>query len=152
MPSQTQGGAAMNVGRYVLGSIVVFVFFLVIEWIFHGVIMSGWYREVLQLHRPDAYTGIYLIWMLVGFLILAFGYCFIFTKGYENKGIAEGYRYGLYIGVTFSVSASLIEFSVFPFPAKWIIGWIIGYVIIMILAGMIFAAIYRPRIAQAATA
>ena len=139
----------MNIGRYALGSIVVFVFFVVIEWIFHGAIMRGWYDQNPELLRPDA-GGIYMFWMLLGFLILAFGYCFIFTKGYENKGIGEGFRYGLYIGVTFSVSASLIEFSVFPFPAKWIIGWIIGYVIIMILAGMIFAAIYRPRIARAA--
>lgn len=141
----------MNVGRYLLGSIVVFVFLVVSGWIFHGVIMSGWYKLSLELHRPDAYSGIYLFWLLIGFLILAFGYCFIFTKGYENKGICEGFRYGLYIGVTFSVSASLIEFSVFPFPTSWIIGWIIGYIIIMILAGIIFSAIYRPRIARAAT-
>ena len=142
----------MNVGRYVLGSIVVFAFFLIIEWIFHGIIMTGWYKESLELHRADAYTGGFLFWMLLGFLILAFGYCFVFTKGYENKGIAEGFRFGLYVGLTFSVSASLIEYSVFPFPAKWIIGWIIGYLIIMILAGIIFAAIYRPRTAPTAAA
>ena len=75
---------------------------------------------------------------------MAFGFCYVFTKGYENKGVGEGFRYGLYVAVAFMISTILINYSAFPWPAKWIIAWIIGYVIIMILAGIIFAAIYKP--------
>lgn len=135
----------MNVQRYVIGSIVVFVFLLVASWLFHSVIMSGWYDEASNLLRPGSEGGAYIIWMIIGFLLLAFGFCFIFTKGYENKGIAEGIRYGLYVGLAFSVSASLINFSVYPYPWKWVVGWIIGNPIILILGGIIAAAIYRPR-------
>ncbi len=135
----------MNVQRYVIGSLVVFVFLLVASWLFHSVIMSGWYDEASNLLRPESEGGAYIIWMIIGLLLLAFGFCFIFTKGYENKGIAEGIRYGLYVGLAFSVSASLINFSVYPYPWKWVIGWIIGNPIILILSGIIAAAIYRPR-------
>jgi hypothetical protein len=135
----------MNVQRYVIGSLVVFVFLLVASWLFHSIIMSGWYDEASNLLRPESEGGAYIIWMIIGFLLLAFGFCFIFTKGYENKGIAEGLRYGLYVGLAFSVSASLINFSVYPYPWKWVVGWIIGNPIILILAGIIAAAIYRPR-------
>ncbi|UCD17817.1 MAG: hypothetical protein JSV44_02630 [Candidatus Zixiibacteriota bacterium] len=135
----------MNGKRYLVGSIVIFVYIFIIEWLFHGLLMRGWYNEHLELLRPEAEAGAFFIWMILGLLLFAFGFCFIFIKGYENKGIGEGFRYGLYVGLAFAVSTSLIEYSVFPYPGTWVIGWIIGYLIIMILAGMIFSAIYRPR-------
>lgn len=135
----------MNVGRYVIGSIIIFLFFYIMEWIFHGLILAGWYSQATGLLRPDMESGGLYWWMLLGLLILAFGFCFIFIKGYENKGIAEGFRFGLYVGVAFFVANSLIEFGVYPVTVKLLIAWIIGYPIIMILGGMIFAAIYKPR-------
>jgi hypothetical protein len=135
----------MNAGRYVLGSVVVALYFYLYEWLLHGIIMSKSYSEQMSLFRPDAESGIFLFWMLLGLVILAFGFCFIFLKGYENKGIGEGFRYGLYVGLAFAVTNVLIEYSVFPFPGGWVISWIIGYLIMMILAGIIFAAIYKPN-------
>lgn len=142
----------MNVNRYVIGSIVVFVYLFVIEWLFHGVIMNSWYQENLSLMRSRADAGSFAVWMILGFLVLAFGFCYVFTKGYENKGLAEGIRYGLYVAFAFSISMTLVNYSVFPWPAKWVIAWIIGGIIIMVLAGLIFAAIYRPRGTSAPTA
>jgi hypothetical protein len=144
----------MNVNRYVLGSIVVFVYLFVIEWFFHAVIMNRWYQENLSLLRSRVDAGGFAIWMILGFLVLAFGFCYVFVKGYENKGIGEGIRYGLYVAFAFSISTTLINYSVFPWPATWAIAWIIGNVIIMALAGAIFATIYRPQtvVAPAATA
>jgi hypothetical protein len=135
----------MNVQRYVIGSIVVFVCLVILEWLFHAVILSGWYNESRYLLRPEDERTWHAIWMFLGFLILAFGFCFIFTKGYENKGIGEGIRFGLYVGFAFAVSTSLIEFSVYPFPWNWIVAWIIGYPIIMMILGAVIAAIYQPK-------
>lgn len=139
----------MNTGRYVIGSIVVFVYLMVIEWIFHGIIMRGWYQQGLDIFRSRGESGGFAVWMALGFLILAFGFCYIFTKGYENRGIGEGLRYGLYVAIAFSVSTTLINYSVFPYPFSWVIGWVIGNIVIMILGGMIFAAVYKPRPAVA---
>lgn len=135
----------MNVQRYVIGSIAVFVFLLIIELIFHKVLLIGCYDEYTQTIRPGFLNSWYAIWLFLGYLIFAFGFCFVFTKGYENKGIGEGIRYGLYIAIAFVVSSSLIGYAVCAIPLKLIVAWIIGYPIIMILAGIIIAAIYRPR-------
>jgi len=135
----------MNVNRYVLASAIVFVYFFLIEYVFHGLILSGWYNEALHLLRPEAEATRYFPWMILGFLVLSFGFGYIFLKGYEDKGLGEGLRFGLYVGIAFSVSASLIDYAVFPFPGKWIVAWIIGYPVIMVFAGIIFSAIYRPK-------
>ncbi len=135
----------MNVPRYIIGSVAVFIYIFLIQWVFHSLIMKDWYEEAVYLLRPAADGNGYANWMMLGFLILAFGFCFIFIKGYENKGRGEGIRFGLYVGITFSVSTSLIDYAIYPIPGKWLIGWLIAYPIIMIIAGILIAAIYRPR-------
>jgi hypothetical protein len=124
----------MNVNRYIIGSIVVFVYLFIIEWLFHAVIMNSWYQENLNLLRSRADYGTFAIWMILGFLILAFGFCYVFIKGYEKKGPMEGLRYGLYVAFAFSVSTILINYSVFPYPASWVMAWILGNIVIMMLA------------------
>jgi hypothetical protein len=137
----------MNIQRYFIGSFVVFLFIFAAEFIFHGQIMEGFYQEAMNLLRPEAEAMAYFPSMIAGFLVLSFGFCYVFTKGFENKGIGEGARFGFWVGITFSVSTSLINYAIFPWPTSWIVGWIIGEPIILMIAGVIFAAIYRPRVA-----
>ena len=139
----------MNTGKYVMGSLVVFVYIFLAEFVFHGVIMQSFYTPHLHLLRPEAEMSAYMVWMTLGYLVQAFGFCFIFVKGYERKGIAEGFRYGLYIALAFAWPTALVDYAVFPYPGSWIIGWMTGYPIMMIIAGMIFAAIYKPKTAPA---
>jgi hypothetical protein len=142
---QAIGGSFVNTSRYVLGSLVVFVYFFLIEWLLHGVILSGWYSEAPQLLRSEQAMQAYLLWMILAHLILAFGFCFIFLKGYQGRGCLEGVRYGLYVGIAFSVSVQLMNYAAFPFPGKWVLVWIIVYPIILMIAGAIFAAMYKPK-------
>lgn len=137
----------MNRGRYVIGSLAVFVYLFLIEWVFHSYVMGSYYEQNMSLLRGADAGGGFFVWMIFGFLILAFGFCYIFIKGYENKGIGEGVRFGLYVAITFSVSESLINYAVFPYPASWVVGWIIGYPVIMMLAGAIIAMVYKPKTA-----
>ncbi len=137
----------MNTNRYFIGSIVVFVFIVLYQLLLHNVVLAGMYEKAAHLMR-DGGTAQF-IWLLIAFLIMAFGFCYIFTKGYENKGIGEGIRYGLIIAVTFCITGSLIQYAVYPIPASWAIGWIIGSVIQWIIAGILVAAIYRPSPAAA---
>lgn len=138
----------MNVNRYLMGSIAVFIYLFVIEFVFHGVLLAEWYQESRHLLRPEEAASTYFVWMILGFLILAFGFCYIFIIGYKGNGILEGLRYGLYVGIAFSISSNLINYAVFPYPGKWVLAWSIGYPIIFILAGILVEAVYRQRTAQ----
>ena len=137
----------MNTVRYVWGSLAVFVFFYLYEWLVHGVILASWYQEGLHLLRPEEQMGAFMAWMTLGILILAFGFCLVFLKGYEGNGIAEGVRYGIYVALAFGISTYLINYSVFPHPGQWVLAWIVAAIIQMMLGGAIFAAIYKPKTA-----
>ncbi len=135
----------MNTSRYVIGSLVVFVYIFIFEFLFHGMLLTPLYMQAEQLMRPEPEFFGYFHWIVIGELILAFFFCLIFTKGYEGKGIGEGVRFGLLVGIGFGVSSALITYAVHPFPGKLVLAWVIGYPVEMILAGVIIAAIYKPR-------
>ena len=130
----------MNTKRYLLTSLIVFAFIFIFEWIFHGMFLKDMYMATASLWRPQGQC----VWnaMLTAQILFAFVFTFIFTKGYENKGIAEGARYGLLIGLLF-VPNHLIFYAVQPLPFNLILAWIIGGLVETILAGIILAAIYR---------
>ena len=136
----------MNLKRYMLGSLVVFLVIFASEWLFHGVIMKSAYDAHLDLLRPQAEAGSYMPYMALGFLILAFGFSYIFVKGYEGRGVGEGVRFGLYAGIAFGVSTNLINFTVFPLPGSWVAAWCVGETIILMLAGAVLSAVYKPAL------
>lgn len=137
----------MNVKRYILASLAVFVLVYLAEFLFHGMIMIDSYHAHADLLRPDAEQLLYMPFMALGFLILAFGFTFVFVHGYDGHGVSEGMRFGFYAAVAFGVSTQLINYAVFPRPKSWVVSWIVGETLIMVLAGVVAALIYKPKTA-----
>ena len=95
----------MNTSRYVIGSLAVFVYIFLFEFLYHGMFLTSQYMLVEQLMRPEPeFFGLFH-WIIIGELLMAFFFCLIFIKGYEGKGIGEGVRFGLLIGIGFGVSS-----------------------------------------------
>ena len=133
----------MNVKRYIIGSIAVFVFIFLAEFVFHGIIMEPNYSSHMDLLRPQEEADARMGYMATGFFVLAFGFCYIFIQGYKGTGVLEGIRYGLYASIAFGVSTKLINHTVFPWPADWI--WLtgLGETVILMAAGGLIAALYK---------
>lgn len=82
--------------RFWIGFVVVFAALEILMFIVDGWILAGAYMSV-KIWRPDMMS---LMWVYhVLSVITAFFFTFVFSKGYENKGLMEGVRYGFYIGV-----------------------------------------------------
>lgn len=131
----------MNTGRYVIGSIVVFVVMFFLDYLLHEVFLSSFYAAMADCMRPEPYWSA----IVLGELIFAFGFCFIFIKGYEGKGCAEGVRYGLYIGIAFGISSSMISYAVSPMSGWVMLAYFFAYPIMMMIIGAVFASIYKPK-------
>ena len=76
----------MNTKRFVLANIAVFVFIFIYEWLFHDVCLGDIDRNTASLWRPEAEMQAHFIWLVLGQLVISVMFCFIFLKGYENKG------------------------------------------------------------------
>lgn len=134
----------MNYKRFVIASAVVFVAFQVMEFVANGVIMKekDQYELLKSLWRPDMASRMWLMY-LVGVLV-PFLFAYIFIKGREGKGIAEGIRYGIIIWLFVAIPISLWFWAMFPVPFKISLWWMIFSLIEYIIAGILVAAVYKP--------
>ncbi|HOD13165.1 MAG TPA: hypothetical protein PK307_14465 [Spirochaetota bacterium] len=131
----------MNIKRFIFASIAVFIIIQGIDWLVHGVLLSGWYAEIKGLWRPGMMD---LMWvMMFGSLFFSFMFVYIFTKGYEGRGISEGARYGLLIGLLMYVSGMLGQYFMYPIPLGLALIWVLYGIVEMVIAGMAAAAVYR---------
>ena len=134
----------MNTKRYVSASLAAFAVIFILDFVLHGTLLKGLYEQTMQLWRPEAEYKGYMHWMILSQLLFAFSFTYIFTKGYENKGIAEGVRYGILIALLFSAH-HLGAYSYMPLLPGIVIGWILGSIVELGIAGAAVAAIYRPK-------
>jgi hypothetical protein len=133
----------MNVKRFIWGSIAVFFAFEVIDAIVHGVILKKTYEALAPIWRPDMMS---LSWIFhVGALILAFLFTYIFIKGYENKGLAEGVRYGIVIGLFANIPYGFYEYAMYPLPLSLCLQWFVYGMVEFIICGIIVAGIYKNK-------
>lgn len=135
----------MNGKRFILASIVVFVVYEITNWIVHSLILSGVYQRLQSLWRFDMMDKMWI--MYVTAFIFSFLFVYIFTKGYEGKGVAEGFRYGLYIGLLMNIVGMFNQYAVYPVPLSLTIQWFIYGMIQFIIIGIVTALIYRPKAA-----
>ena len=133
----------MNVKRLALASLFVFLFVFLYEWLFHGQLLMADYTATKALWRSDAEMMGNIGWLALGHAIMAFVFCVIFTKGYEGRGIAEGVRYGVLIGLLVLANV-LVRYAVEPIPFSLAMKWFAGGMIELVAAGVIAALVYRP--------
>jgi hypothetical protein len=131
----------MNIKRFTIAGITVFITIQAIDWLVHGVLLAKWYQDIKGLWRQEMMD---LMWVMVlGSLFFSFMFVFIFTKGYEARGVVEGARYGLFIGLLVNVSGTFGQYAMYPIPFGLAMIWFAYGMIEMVIAGMITAAIYR---------
>lgn len=133
----------MNTKRFLISCIVVFAFIFGFEWLFHGKLIHGFYEATPSMWRLESEMQNYCWWLTGGLFLLSVFFCYIFTKGYENKGIGEGVRYGLIMGL-FLAGPAFITYAVQPLPLQLIMAWVGGGLFELAVSGILVAAIYKP--------
>jgi len=130
----------MNVKRFVLASVVVFVFAFLFDFLVHGVVLKGAYEQTADLWRPpeEAKMG----FMLFSQLCFSFMAGFIFTRHFEGKGIGEGLRFGLYIGL-FLATLEIGKYGYMPVPLFLPMAWFVGSTLKGVGAGLLLGFTYK---------
>lgn len=130
----------MNTTRFIIASIAVFVFVFVFEFVVHGVLLRDAYEATAQLWRPrEEYKMPFMLLSQVSFAAII---AFIFTLNYEDKGLAEGFRFGLYIGLLLA-SLEIATYSYLPVPLSLALAWVGAALVKALGSGLVLAATYR---------
>lgn len=137
----------MNWKRIWLTALIIFIVLEITNIIFHGHILMSQYNapDAASAFRPTEIANRFMWVYFVTGAVFAFLFTFIFAKGYERKGLAEGIRYGFYIGIFYYYTIYFNEFVRYPIPYRMVWYWILGGVTQTIILGIIAALIYKPK-------
>jgi hypothetical protein len=141
----------MNTKKWVITSLVIFVVATLLDFVIHMLILGGAYEATSHIWRPEAEMNSMMWFMWLSGLIWSFLFVYIFAKGYEGRGIMEGVRFGLVIGLFFMISMSLGNYVTLPIPFSLALYWFIFGVIEIIILGILASILYKPVTAPAAT-
>jgi len=140
----------MNVKKFWIAFVVVFIVLEILGYLVHGVMLAATYesegiKEIFRsMEEMDSRRWI----MILTDLIWVYFFTFFFVKGYENKGIMEGLRYGAYMGIFVSLVFSYQNYVVLPIPYSLALQWFIYGFVISVILGVIAALIYKPAAAE----
>ena len=135
----------MNIGRFVASVIFAFVFIFLFNWVYHGVLLMDTYAATADLWRPmpkDGAMTTYCYFAMVSQFLTAFMLTYIFTCHYEGKGVGEGVRYGLYMGLLLA-AIDLGKYAYMPVDFPLVASWMLGSLLTGLGTGAIVAMIYR---------
>lgn len=132
----------VNITRWLLASVGVYIAYEILNLIIHSVILKSIYEETKAVWRPEPDMKMWIMWITAAIFSLLFVY--IFTKGYEGKGIMEGVRYGLWIGLFVSIPMAYNSYATLAIPYKLAFQWWVYGTIQCIICGIVASWLYKP--------
>ncbi len=136
----------MNIKRFFIAFVVVFVLLELLNYILHGVLLMSEYEAMAKVFRPIEEMNSIMWLMYVVDIVWAFFFVFFFVKGYEERGIMEGIRYGIYVGLFISFVAAYAQYVIYPISHSVTLQWFLYGILQMIILGIATALIYRPKL------
>ena len=134
------------------GFIAVFVVMNLTNFLIHQVMLGDLYRSssMVNLMRP---MGDAMLWIhFVTAAVVSFFFVLIFSKGYEAKGIGEGVRYGLYVGMLTSIPMAYDTYAEMPIPYVLALQWFLYGCLQYIVMGVVTAVLFGSKPKGATTA
>lgn len=131
----------MNLKRYTFASLAAFLIFQILDFIIHGVILSKTYKELVSIWRPNMESIMWI--MTITSLFMSFLLVYVFVKGYENRGILEGLRFGVISGLLVYAVNSINQYVIYPVPCSLLLKWLAFGMFEFIVVGVVISLIYK---------
>jgi len=132
----------MNWKRFFAASAAVYVAIQAIDFVANAVFMKSDNEAIRGLWRTDLSSRMW--WMYVFGVLVALMFTYIFVKGREGKGLAEGVRFGIIIWLFMTLPMNVSMWVMLPIGWQIILRWLLFGLLEMLIAGILVAAIYKP--------
>lgn len=133
----------MNYKRFIIAVVVCYIAMQIMDFIIHAVMLGETYQLLAgTVMRTGEDMKMWPMYVCSFIFILMF--VLIYTHGVKGKGIIEGVRYGIYIGLLYCIYNAFGQWAVYPISAWLAWMWVISGLIEMIILGLIVGAIYKP--------
>jgi len=136
--------------RFLIAWVVVFVLWMLGDFVVHGVLLHDDYMKLTNLFRSEADSSQYFGWMILAHVVMAGAFAWIYSRGVEASPWAgQGIRYGIAIALLTAVPTYVIYYVVQPMPAGTAVRQIVFESILTIVLGLVVAFVYKSEPAKA---
>lgn len=133
--------------RSLLLAIAIAVLYFGMDMFFHHYCLGKTYAANPQYFRPIN-EMMDLRWVAyLGYLVFGFLFVCIYAKGYEEgkSGIAQGFRYGVLVGLLYWGASLLLSYPFMPWPNQIYIDWFAIGLFETVVLGTILGALFTPK-------
>ena len=131
----------MNIKRFVLSAIIIFIVSLLWNGFVHSLILNNDEEILKSLLRPDIMDKMWLSLVLTALIsiIFVFGYTKFSIKGTTWEGI----MYGISFGVLAVLLVDVNQYILYPLSLSIVIKWMIFGILEFTLYGFLVSMIYK---------
>jgi hypothetical protein len=134
--------------KIILASVVVFVGWIVLDFLIHVVLLKGAYEQTMELWRPEGEMKMVLMYIVS--LISAVGFVLLYHWFVSNKSTMTGLKFGLLLGLVWGISMGYGSYSVMPITYFTALIWFLGTTVELGFAGWITGMIFKESAAKEA--
>jgi hypothetical protein len=129
------------VKKVIIGTIAVFVAWMVLDALIHQVILSSAYKATADLWRPMEERKNVL--MVIVILISAIVFVYIYAEFVARKSMNTAIKFGIIFGIGAGISMGYGAYAVMEIPYFMALTWFLGTVVETTLAGMLLGIIFK---------
>ena len=134
----------MNRSRLALAALASWVVYLGVSFLVHAVLLKNIYLQHASAMRPEVEANAILP-LGFGFALLGFfAFAYLYARGCQGRGVAEGIQFGLLAGVIVCCFGTIWDYMVWPVSPTLAALWMIDYMLEFALYGAIVGALYQP--------
>lgn len=134
----------MNLQRYLLSTVAMFVFVFLYEIWVHGFVFIGMYEATAQVWRDFSVMEANMP-LAMGFqLVLSAWTAFIFTQMYKEGGVKNGLLFGLFLGV-FAGILMASWYLWLNVPVTFSLIWLVSSIGEGLGSGLILGLVYHGK-------
>lgn len=127
--------------RALIAVVVIFIAWVAMDFVIHGLILGPYYAASSELWRPQAEMMMWLIWLAV--LVGAAAFVYVYDRFFAAKTMKAAVIYGLVYGIGAGIGMGYGTYAVMPIPYALALGWFLGHVVEALVAGVLLGAIVK---------
>ena len=132
----------MNTKRYLIASIAAAAFLMLYGFVVNTIVLADFYEANTAIGLMRAEEDQIMWAILLSTLLQALALGFIFTRGYEGKGIGEGVRFGFLVA-WFVAALYLLFYALQPWDTTATLVAMVVDGIMYIGAGIVLSLLYQ---------
>ena len=124
-----------------LAVVAVFVVWIGLNFLLHGVLLTASYAASAQLWRPVAemHAKIGLVYFVT--FVSAACFVFVYARLIPGKSLKTALLYGLIVGLGAGISMGYGSYAVMPIPYMLALGWFLGSLVNYAIGALVMALV-----------